>query len=104
MSVHVVQENGGARVTIQGDMTIYQAAELKPALLAGLEGAQDIELNLSEVSDMDTAGFQLLLMLKREASHLGKTLRMVAHSPATLEVMDAYRMGSYFGDPIIITQ
>lgn len=104
MSVHVVQENGGVRVTIQGDMTIYQAAELKPALLAGLEGVQDIELNLSEVSDMDTAGFQLLLMLKREAAQRGQSLRMMAHSAATLEVLDAYRMASYFGDPVVISR
>lgn len=103
MTTHIERDGTLVRMTPAGDMTIYQVAEMKPTLLSGLREGGEIELNLSEVSEMDTAGFQLLLMLKREASRLGKPFRMVGHSHATLEVIDAYRMASYFGDPVVMT-
>ncbi len=88
----------------EGDMTIYQAAELKGALLDGVRGGeQEIEINLSGVAEMDTAGFQLLVLVKREAAQRNKTLRLVAHGKAMLGIMDLYNMASYFGDPVVIT-
>lgn len=89
----------------EGDMTIYQASELKDALLDGMSGdnEQEIEINLSGVTEMDTAGFQLLVLAKREAVRHNKTLRLVAHGKAMLGIMDLYNMASYFGDPVVIT-
>lgn len=84
-------------------MTIYHAAELKAPLLDSIARCREMEINLSEVVEMDTAGFQLLLLAKREAVRAGKSLRLVAHSPATLEVLDLYNMASYFGDPVVIS-
>jgi hypothetical protein len=31
-------------------------------------------------------------------------LRLVKHSPATLEVMDLFHMAAYFGDPVVMPQ
>jgi len=89
----------------EGEMTIYQASELKSALLDGISGdnEQEIEINLSGVTEMDTAGFQLLVLAKREAIHRNKTLRLVSHGAVTLGIMDLYNMASYFGDPVVIT-
>ena len=99
-------EIGGAQkqVSIEGEMTIYTAAGLKSVLLDPLADCDELEINLSRVSEMDTAGFQLLLLAKREALQAGKALRLVAHSPATLEVMDLLNMAGYFGDPVVIPQ
>lgn len=104
MPIRVEQENGQVRLYPEGEMSIYCAAELKDALIAGMQGGAEIEINLSGVSEMDTAGFQLLLLAKREAAKQGKPLRLVAHSPATLEVLDLYNMGGYFGDPVFLTR
>jgi hypothetical protein len=41
-------------------------------------------------------------MAKREAQRLGRTLHIVAHSPAVREVIDFYNMDAYFGDPMVI--
>lgn len=89
----------------EGEMTIYQASELKNALLDGMRGDSEpeIEINLSGVTEMDTAGFQLLVLAKREAVRHNKTLRLVSHGAVTLGVMDLYNMASYFGDPVVIT-
>jgi len=61
-----------------------------------------MEVSLAGVSEMDTAGFQLLVLAKREAARLGRPMRLVEHSPATLEVMDLLNMAAYFGDPVVI--
>jgi anti-anti-sigma factor len=95
---------GGARsrIAVEGDLTIYSAAADKQALLAALEAAAALEVDLSRVAEMDTAGLQLLVLLKREAARRGKSMRLVAHSAAALGVLDAYNLVGYFGDPVLI--
>jgi anti-anti-sigma factor len=94
--------NGVCRTRVAGEMTIYQAAEMKQKLLRSLARSAEMEIDLSGVSEIDTAGFQLLLLAKREAAFAGKALRLVAHSPATLAVLDMLNMASYFGDPVMM--
>ncbi len=102
MAITVKTKKGVCHVHVAGEMTIYRAAELKKELLPCLELGTELEINLSEVSEIDTAGFQLLLLAKREAAKAGKPMRLVEHSAATLEVLDLFNMSSYFGDPVIM--
>ncbi len=99
MTIHVESRNGVCRALVTVEMTIYYAAQLKEDLLPCLELATTLELDLSQVRDMDTAGFQLLLLAKREAERAEKKLHLVAHSPATQEVLNLYNMAAYFDDP-----
>jgi anti-sigma B factor antagonist len=76
---------------LAGELTIQTAAEEKAGLLAFLdvttaEGA-DVELDLSDVTELDTAGVQLLLMAKREARAQGRRLRVSASSQTVVEVL-----------------
>ncbi len=104
MTVAAIYNDDTCCLGIDGEMTIYSAAELKGALLDGLNRCEQLEINLSQVSEMDSAGLQLLYLVKREAAHLNRKLALVAHSPATLEVLDLYNMTSYFGDPVLISE
>jgi anti-anti-sigma factor len=88
--------------TIKEDMNIYNATKQKGLLLKALEGCQELHIDLSRVGEMDTAGFQLLLLIKREATKVGKELRLMGHSKAVTELMDLYSMAGYFGDPVVI--
>lgn len=92
-----------ARVAMEGPLTIYEAARHKEKLLEALHGATKLEIDLSHVAEMDTAGIQLLVLVKREALRENKQVRLLAHSPASLEVIDMYRLGGYFGDPVVIS-
>lgn len=94
--------DGAAHLILDGPMTIYNAGEIKAQLMSGLQAAPIIELDLSHVNEMDTAGFQLLVMAKRESQRQGLTLRIIAHSPAVREVIDFYNMDAFFGDPMVI--
>jgi anti-anti-sigma factor len=90
------------RLAIAEDMNIYNAAPQKAQLVAALEQCHDLEIDLSLVGEIDTSGFQLLLLIKREAARAGKTARIVAHSAAVREVLDFFNMAAYFGDPLVI--
>ncbi|MDX9995117.1 MAG: STAS domain-containing protein [Rhodocyclaceae bacterium] len=94
--------DGALHLILDGPMTIYNAAEIKAQLLNGVQTANILELDLSHVGEIDTAGFQLLVMAKRESQRLEHTLRIIAHSPAVREVIDFYNMDAFFGDPIVI--
>jgi anti-anti-sigma factor len=93
--------DGAVHLILDGPMTIYNAGEIKAQLLGALQSSSILEVDLSHVGEMDTAGFQLLVMAKRETQRLGRTLRIVAHSPAVREVIDFYNMDAFFGDPMV---
>ncbi len=82
------QGDAVARVSlaVEGEMTIYRAAELKPVLLDAVRADGVPAFDLAAVTEFDSAGVQLLLMARREAAHLGKALHIVAASPAVLDV------------------
>ena len=84
---------------LDGDIGIYRAAELKEVLLAPLAPGVMLELDLSGVSEIDTAGVQLLLLANNSAQALGATLRLCAPSAAVVQVLDLLNLGGTFGDP-----
>lgn len=90
------------RLAIGEDMTIYHAAEHKQLLIDALNAGDELEIDLSAVAEIDTAGFQLLILVKREARRLGKNARIVAHSQAVREVLDFFNVAAEFGDPMLI--
>lgn len=74
-----------ASLPIDGEMTIYRAAELKDILLAALAATQALDIELAQVEEIDTTGVQLLLLAQREAARAGKALRLVGHSAPVRE-------------------
>ncbi|RZI84615.1 MAG: anti-sigma factor antagonist [Rubrivivax sp.] len=91
-----------ASLRIEGEMTIYRAAELKQTLLTALDGATHLELDLHDVTEIDSAGVQLLLLAKGIAQSRSCDFRLVNHSPAVLEVFELLDLAAYFGDPLLI--
>lgn len=89
-------------LAIEGELTIFTAAEQKTALLGFLNSDDELEINLSKVSEIDTAGLQLLILIKREAAKSGKTLHFVMHSKAVLEVLELARLTASFGDQLVL--
>ena len=71
---------------VEGEMTIYRAAELKPALLDAVRAHAAPALDLSAVTEFDSAGLQLLLVARQEAARLGKRLAVSAASSAVRDV------------------
>lgn len=86
------------RLHIEGDMTIYRAAELKRAIVTALDETAALELDLSAVSELDTAGIQLLMMTAKYARAVGHEFHLVAPGPAVMEVIGLLKLDTYFGD------
>jgi anti-anti-sigma factor len=94
--------DGTKRLTLNGDMTIYHVAEIKKRLINAIRADGVLELDLSQVGEMDTAGFQCLALAKRESQAVDHALRIVGHSPAVREVIEFFNMVAFFGDPLVI--
>jgi anti-sigma B factor antagonist len=90
-------------LVITGELTIYTAASEKLNLQSCLEKNDGLEINLSQVSEIDCAGLQVLIALKREARRSQKKLHYSMHSKAVLEVLEMTNMTASFGDQIILT-
>jgi anti-anti-sigma factor len=89
-------------LAIEGELTIYTAAQQKPKLLSFLKKAKQLEINLAGVSEIDTAGLQLLILIKREAAQAGKSLNFVMHSKAVLETLELANLIGTFGDQVVL--
>jgi len=98
------KKKGNCSIHLEGDITIYTANELKEKFHACLIKSDSFEVDLSAVSELDTAGFQILLLAKRQATALGKTFQMVKHSQAVMDVFNIFNAASLFGDPLLISE
>jgi anti-sigma B factor antagonist len=104
MAITLETSEGRCRAVVRGNMTIYEAAADKPALLEALARANEVEIDLSGVAEMDTAGLQLLILAERESLMAGKRLTIVGHSESSLDVLERYNLVPYFGDPVVIAR
>ena len=94
--------NNVSQLAPEGELTIFTAADLKAQLAAALEVSPELEINLSQISEMDSAGLQLLIVAKNECQARNGSLRLTGHSPAVMEVLDICNMAAFFGDPVVI--
>lgn len=75
---------------IDGELSIYRAAELAAALQAWVaqqSAGTPLDVDLSAVAEMDSAGLQLLLALQRSAEAQAMPWRITQASPAVQEVL-----------------
>lgn len=89
-------------LTIENELTIFTAAEMKAGLLTFLHSGGELEIDLSQVAEIDTAGLQLLILLKREAAQTGKALNFIMHSRAVLDILELANLTSTFGDQVVL--
>jgi len=94
--IHAELREQCMHVHIRGPLTIYQAIDFKPQLLAALKGAHEAEIDLADVSEIDSAGLQLLLLASREAQIAGHRLTLVGFSDACKTIIETLGLSDYF--------
>lgn len=87
------------RLAIEGEFTIFTVAEIRTKLLDALNGGEQVEVDLSGVTEMDTAGLQIILSARLEASKHRKQLSFAGSSRAVADVMTIYGLAESF-DPL----
>ena len=90
------------RIAIEGEMTIYRAADLKVTVLEALRKTKVLEIDLSGITELDTAGLQVLMLAKQTASADKRELRLLQHSPAVMEIFEMLDLVAFFGDAVLI--
>lgn len=90
---------------LSGELTIYRAAEMKAQLLSALEACPDrLEVDLAEVSDLDSAGLQVLVVAKQVSVARGIDMQLIGHSLPVVQVFELLNVAGIFGDPLVISQ
>lgn len=83
------QKLSTGELRVDGDMTIYRANEVAQTLFASVRAhAGDVNLDLSDVTEFDTAGLQLVLMARRMVESNGHRLDVVRPSECVTEVLE----------------
>lgn len=90
------------RLQLRCDLTIFQAAQLWPALAEALQQSALQEMDLGQVGEFDCAGLQLLLMCKRLAAAGGRNLQLINHSAAVAEALAVIKAEGLLGDPLLL--
>jgi len=90
------------RISLDGELTIYRAADLKVSVLEALRKTRVLEIDLSGVTELDTAGLQVLMLGKQTATAEQRELRLLQHSPAVVEIIEMLDLVAFFGDAVLI--
>lgn len=102
MNIRYEQDHDHGTVWLEGELTIYHVDVVKQALLDCLDLCATLKVYLDQISEIDTAGIQVLVAVKREAMRQGKTLVLTGHSPCVLEIIELFGLTSFFGDPVLL--
>lgn len=82
-----------------GELTLSHATECRDSLFAALSGNPELEIDLLNVTQIDTAGVQLLMAVHREALTLGKPLRWLGFSLVVQEAFELLDLTELLGQP-----
>lgn len=103
MAVSILHLNDKqCRIVVNGEMTIDTVIKLKDQLLSPLAKYNEIEIDLTGVSEIDSSGLQLLILAKTEAIMRDKSLRIPGHGSAVLALCGLYDLKGFFSDPVLI--
>ncbi|KPY91465.1 STAS domain protein [Pseudomonas tremae] len=93
MTTSAETSQDAARVQIEGELTIYTVTELAARILPQVGTAARLDVDLSQVTEMDGAGLQLLAVIQREAEKNGTALHMTGQSKAVTETFELCNPG-----------
>lgn len=97
VTVDVEHRSNGCRMKVSGVMSIYSAGLLRAQLIEPLRRRERLELDLSGVQEFDSAGVQLVYLLKREVEGLDGMFVLGEKSEAVRQVFGFYRMADDMG-------
>ena len=80
------------QIVIDGDLTIYTASEWRDRLSAEIVDADEFELDLTRVSEIDSAGLQLLIAARKQAERSGGSLHIGHCSAVVLTALEFCRL------------
>ena len=88
VTLHPASDLAPARLSVHGDLTIYEASETRQTLVALLgEGPGPGALGLGGLEEIDSAGLQLLLSLQKTLAQGAPVLDLPEQARALVELL-----------------
>ncbi|AXR61549.1 STAS domain-containing protein [Leptospira mayottensis] len=82
-----------SKVTIEGELTIYEALEFKEKLDSVFRDCFPfLEIDLFKIQKIDTSCLQILLSFKKEAQRINADIRFVNYSHVVSKLIDFYEL------------
>ena len=86
----------GPSVQVTGELTVYTCAAASEQICAALAASTAlVSLDLSRVSEIDTAGLQTLLVARKYAATSGRQLYLSNPSSVVTEVLELCRLTQF---------
>jgi anti-sigma B factor antagonist len=104
MYVNITKSQGTVKAKLHDALDVAEVAESRDHLLQILEAGDSIRLDFSSLTEIDTAGVQLALALRKEAVALGKDCRFVHPSPPVEEVFRLLGCAGIFDESVLTSQ
>ncbi len=103
-TIFTVNKEDGDNIFLNASSTlsIRNATDAWKELYAYWTKYNNVAVDLSGVEEFDSAGFQMFLILKREAAREGRRFLLRNHSEALIKVLDIYGAIGIFGDKVQI--
>lgn len=86
-------------LSINGEFTIFSVADIRTRLQEALTTVDQLSVDLSGVTEIDTAGLQLMLLAKRKP---GKTVGFCKHPDVVLRLMDLANLAQTLDDLLVM--
>lgn len=96
MQIKLSQNGDTSNAQIEGELTIYTATELKEQLLQEFGKCKQLQLDLSGVEEVDSAGMQILLLVRKQAIAEEKTLTLSKTSESLECYIDLFNLWDFF--------
>lgn len=97
MNITRKNTKSGTSLSVEGELTIYSVSQAKQDLLQDYSSFSDeVALDLHKVSELDTAGIQLLLFLQQFLRGLNKKLHLVKSNEQVDETLAVLDVASHF--------
>lgn len=98
ISIDATKNEDGVVVAVAGEIDVSNAPELRSALDEALgEGAQSLEVDLSQVPYIDSTGIGVLVGLAHRASEVSARLTVSHPQPGVARVLTLLGMGDELG-------
>jgi len=95
--MNVVQKvEGSCELSVDGELTIYRATELHELLKEKQDQYQTVNLDMENVSEIDTACFQVLLHHKLSGLDKNRNLSVINASQPVLDFFKTFGVSGIF--------
>lgn len=103
LALHYTQNGKRAQIEVEGSFVVYSLGKWKELILEKVQEIEVLSADFGKVTQVDSAGVQILISTKKFFLEKNKKFIIINHSPKLLEYIDVYGLIGYFEDKISVS-